>query len=109
MASRKMTAEDSVSWFVRDTKSAIVISRAFGLIRVLCLFFFSHFVSYWRLTPELRVAPVRTKKPSSGVVSSKTTVATLKEDRLIALDAMSRCGDLEVSREVCYATMDEPW
>ena len=54
--------------------------------------------------------------PSSGVLPSKTTVATLtKEDvrqsaslnRKIALDAMSRCGDPEVAREVYNATLDE--
>ena len=41
-------------------ESAIVILRALGLISVLC--YFLHFVSYWRLTPELRVAPTRTEK-----------------------------------------------
>ena len=41
-------------------ESAFVILRALGLISVLC--YFLHFVSYWRLTPELRVAPARTKK-----------------------------------------------
>ena len=54
--------------------------------------------------------------PSSGVLPSKTTVATLtKEDvrqaaslnRKIALDAMSRCGDPEVAKEVYTATIDE--
>ena len=54
--------------------------------------------------------------PSSGVLPSKTTVATLtKEDvrqsaslnRKIALEAMSRCGDPEVAREVYNATIDE--
>ena len=41
-------------------ESAFVILRALGLISVLC--YFLHFVSYWRLTPELRVVPTRTKK-----------------------------------------------
>ena len=41
-------------------ESAIVILRALGLTSVLC--YFLHFVSYWRLTPELRVAPARTKQ-----------------------------------------------
>ena len=34
-----MIAEDPLSWFVRDTKSAIVILRALGVIGVLYFFF----------------------------------------------------------------------
>ena len=47
--------------FRQRHESAIVILRALGLISGLC-YIFVHFVSYWRLTPELSVAPARTKK-----------------------------------------------
>ena len=40
----------------------LVFIRVFGLILICVLCFLLHFVSYWRLTPELRVAPTRTKK-----------------------------------------------